>query len=275
VTLVRPLVTVVVPSLNQGEFLSDALESIFEQTIPCEVFVMDGGSQDESLDIIRRYEKRLAGWQSAVDGGQAAAINEGVARGTAPYVCWLNSDDWWLEGALQNLLVPLEANASLSFSYGRVWNVTDPGGAVSPVWVSEFDLHAMSQRCLISQPGTLIRRGAWEAIGGLDASLRMAMDYDLWWRLVAKCGYPAHVRKYVAVNRDHASTKTNTARRLHYDEATSVVARHYGYAPLKWTLARPYAIWYRSLRNAVASKLQKMDKKATVRRRDVRFPDDY
>jgi len=90
-----PLVTIAVPSCNQGRFLDDALTSIFEQQLPVEVFVMDGGSTDNSIEIIRKWEGQLAGWRSHKDGGQAAAINEGIALGRAPYVCWLNSDDWF------------------------------------------------------------------------------------------------------------------------------------------------------------------------------------
>jgi len=91
----KSLVTIAVPSFNQGQFLNDTLASIFQQDIPVEVFVMDGGSTDNSLEVIRKWEHRLAGWRSHADGGQAAAINQGIALGHAPYVCWLNSDDWF------------------------------------------------------------------------------------------------------------------------------------------------------------------------------------
>src|SRR5262245_3095196 len=101
-------VTIAVPSLNQGAFLREALQSLFAQNLPVEGFVVDGGSTDNSLDVIRKYEPRLAGWRSHADAGQSAAINEAVARGRAPYVCWLNSDDWLLPGALPALIAALE-----------------------------------------------------------------------------------------------------------------------------------------------------------------------
>ena len=84
-----PIVTIAVPSYNQGRFLQDALSSIFDQGLPVEVFVADAGSTDCSLDVIKTFESRLAGWRSHPDRGQAAAINEGIARGRAPYVLLL------------------------------------------------------------------------------------------------------------------------------------------------------------------------------------------
>lgn len=239
-------VTVAVPSFNQGAFLRDALNSLFAQDIPVEVFVADGGSTDNSLDIIREWEPRLAGWRSHADAGQSAAINEAVARGRAPYVCWLNSDDWLLPRALPTMISALERDPAAPFAYGRSWNVSSRGQA--PVWVEPFRAGRLSIRCFVSQPASLIRRSAWDAVGGLDPSLHMAMDYDLWWRLVGKFGAPQFVEEFVAANRDHPGSKTSSFRRLHYAEATDVVRRHHGSVPLKWRLMWPYAVWLKAAR---------------------------
>lgn len=93
----------------------------------------------------------------------------------------------------------------------------------------------------------MIRRSAWEAVGGVDAKLHMAMDYDLWWRLFKSAGPLHFVDDFVAVNREHEDTKTKTQRRRHYREAMAVVHRHYGSVPLKWWLAQPYAVWLKIL----------------------------
>lgn len=245
--MASPRVTIAVPSFNQGRFLSDALRSIFQQGVPVEVFVLDAGSTDGSVDVIRQWAPRLAGWRSHADDGQAAAINEGIAAGSAPYVCWLNSDDWFLPGGLERLAEALDACAAVPAVYGRSWNVFQHTGKRAPVWVEPFDEHRLALRCIVSQPATLIRRSAWEAVGGVDRGLRMAMDYDLWWRLYKRWGALSYLNDFVAVNRVHSATKTTTARRQHYREAIEIVRKHHGRVPWKWWLAQPYAVWYKSI----------------------------
>ncbi|BBO67050.1 glycosyl transferase [Desulfosarcina alkanivorans] len=241
------LVTIAVPSFNQGEFLDDALASIFKQNVPVEVFVIDGGSSDDSIKVIRKWEHRLHGWRSHIDNGQAAAINEGIARGHARYVCWLNSDDWLLPNGLSKLVKELERHAEAPAVYGRSWNVRKKSEKRYPVWVEPFNEHRLALRCIVSQPATLIRRSAWEDVGGLDEDLFMAMDYDLWWRLYKRLGKLQFFDDYVAVNRDHIFTKTKNHRRQHYQEAIQVVRKHYGRVPIKWWLAQPYAVWFKAM----------------------------
>lgn len=249
-SMTQALVTVAVPSFRQGRFLDQALSSIFAQDVPAEVFVMDGGSNDETLAVLERWKDRLAGWRSHADGGQSEAINEGIAKGRAPYVCWLNSDDWLLPLGLSRLVAALEQAPGAALAYGRTWDCMEATGRRRHSLVLPFSEWAMARVNVISQPGTLMRRSAWEAVGGVDASLHMAMDYDLWWRLYRLAGPPVRVPEVVAVNRVHGQTKTNTQRRRHYQEAMAVVRKYHGKVPLKWWLAQPYAVWWRSWRGA-------------------------
>jgi GT2 family glycosyltransferase len=247
----KPLVTIAVPSFNQGHFLEYALQSIFQQNVPVEVFVVDAGSVDFSLYVINKWKDKLAGWRSYTDDGQAAAINEGIALGTAPYVCWINSDDWFLSGGLSRLIRGIEQYPDVPAVYGRAWNILHKNGKQYPTWVEPFDEHRLAKRCIISQPATLIRRSAWEAIGGLDATLHMALDYDLWWRLFRKFGALQFIDNFIAMNRIHNNTKTNTEPRLHYQEAMNIVNKYYGSVPIKWRLAQPYNILLKAIHSLI------------------------
>lgn len=237
-----PEITVVVPSFNQGQFLDAALDSIFSQNVAVEVFVLDGGSQDCSVKVIRKWEHRLTWWRSRPDNGQVAAINEGVQRGKAPYVCWLNSDDFFLPQGLSILLDCIRSSGEAAAVYGRAWNTTEDGKKKGGYPTGDFNVWHFANRCLISQPATLIRRDAWEAVGGLDERLTMAFDYDLWWRLYKVYGPLVHVDEFVAANRRHDATKTTIKRREHYTEAMQIVRKYYGRVPLKWYVSWPVRV---------------------------------
>jgi glycosyltransferase involved in cell wall biosynthesis len=244
-----PLITIAVPSYNQGAFLDDALRSIFDQGLPIEVFIADGGSKDETLSVIKRWEHRLIGWRSGRDRGQAAAINEGISKGTAPFVAWLNSDDVYLPGGLKSLMAALQKHPAAPAAYGQVWNTDRHLGKLKRIRTEPFRRARLAARCIVSQPGTLMRREAWEAVGGANENLSMSMDYDLWWKLSEKFGDFIYIPTDVAINRDHEDTKTNTRRRQHYTESMSLVKKYYGRIPMRWFVAWPISVGLRSLLN--------------------------
>jgi glycosyltransferase involved in cell wall biosynthesis len=232
-------ITIAVPSFNQGRFLNDTLASIFEQDLPVEVYVMDGGSSDNSLDIIRQWDPKLAGWRSHTDDGQAAAINEGMDRGSAPYVCWLSSDDFLYPDGLNKLLQTLQKSPESPFAYGYCWAVSESGRKISPYLTLPFSPRIFANFCIIAQPATLITRSAWKHVGGLDGNMQLAFDYDLWWRLFKAYGKPEFCRHFVAATRMHKDTKTATQTELHYRESIDVVKRNWGAVPIKWRAALP------------------------------------
>ncbi len=248
-----PLVTVAVPTLNQRRFLQATLDSIFAQNLPVEVYVADGGSTDGTLEVLKCFGDRLAGWRSHPDHGQAAAINECISRGTAPYVTWLNSDDVYLPGGLVALVSALESSASTPGAYGRALNIDAEGEVKSRVWTQRFSVSWLAQRCIIAQPASLVRREVWNALGGLDSNLDMAFDYDLWWRIFLRFGPLEYVNQALASNRDHADTKSRRYRKQHYREAIAIVRRQHGYVPLKWWLAWPYSVWFRQFMHHLKS----------------------
>lgn len=247
-----PLVTVAVPNLNHGRYLEEALKSIFNQTVPVEVVVMDGGSTDRSLSVIDRWKERLLGWRHGSDGGQAQAVNKGLGMGSAPYVCWLNSDDVFLPGGLRCLLAGLSERRDAAVAYGRCWTLSEDGTRFFPYVTMPFRIWILKNYCFIGQPATLIRRSAWEAVGGLNSTLRMALDYDLWWRLYRRFGPFFYIRRFVAGSRMHRDTKTSRNRREHYDESMQILMHHTGGVPMKWRLAYPLMV---NLRSAIRKRI--------------------
>ena len=243
--------TIVIPSFNQAEFLKAAIKSAFDQHVHAEIIVIDGGSNDNSLDIIKNYESNLFWYRSGKDNGQAAAINEGIKKGTAPYVCWINSDDYFLPNGLLTLINKLKEFPSAPAVYGKCLIVDRTGHKIKKYWTSSFSQQHLSNRCFIAQPATLIRRTAWEEVGGLDENLNMVMDYDLWWRLYKRFGPLLYTEKVVAASRHHGETKTNNFRRAHYREAMMIIRKHYGRIPVKWYLLWPIRVELWNLFNTI------------------------
>ena len=237
-----PRVTVAIPSYNQGRFLEATLRSIFAQHVPVEVMLADGGSMDNTLRIIERWQDRLGWFRTSRDAGQASAINEAISHGRAPLVCWLNSDDLFLPGGLSALVEATESDISTAVTYGECLRVDEWGRMIGRYRVAPLTTRALSRRCVIAQPASIIRREAWERVGGLDEKLHLSPDYDLWWRLHRTGARFKYISAEVAAVRLHPATKTIRQASQMYAEAKSVVRRHHGSLPFIWWLRQPFSI---------------------------------
>jgi GT2 family glycosyltransferase len=255
----EPVITLVVPSLNQGRFLDAALASIFSQEVPVEVMLADGGSTDATVDVIEKWRDHLSWWRSETDAGQAAAINEAMQLGKAPFVGWLNSDDLLLPGGLAAMVEALRSHPSAPAVYGRCRIINDKGEVTGEYRTTEFSEQQFARRCFISQPASLVRRQVWEAVDGLDTSLGMALDYDLWWRIYRQAGELLYLPEFIACTRHHDATKTASKRTQHYREAMRVVANHYGSIPLRWYLAWPCSVWGRAVARHARKYIKKLN----------------
>lgn len=226
-----------IPSLNQGKYLQSNLEELFSEEIPdLGVSVLDGGSEDASAKIIRSYEKKLIFWRSQRDGGQSSAINEGMSfAGDARYVGWVNADDVLFPEGLRRMAEFLDDRPDCVAVFGDAEIIDEDGNVKSLYPTRPFSLRSLAAFCTICQPASLIRKSAWDQVGGVDEKLKCCMDYDLWWRL-AKIGRIGFVEEVVAQSRDHPNTKTRGMKREIVDEAIILLKRHIGFVTLPWVV---------------------------------------
>lgn len=180
-----PKISVITPSFNQGCYLRETLQSIVDQRYPeLELIVIDGGSTDDSVAVIETFDDHISYWVSEKDNGQSHAINKGFAKATGEILCWLNSDDVFLPGALNAVVYFFEKNPDWNWisapspKFGESQHVLD-GFYELPKHRLEWLIH-----CPISQPSTFWRRSLYDKYGGLDTDFHFALDYEYWARFV-------------------------------------------------------------------------------------------
>jgi len=182
----RPQISVVTPSLNQGEFLEATLQSVITQGYPeLEYVVVDGGSRDDSVAIIKRHEEHLAYWVSEADEGHAHALNKGFARTTGEIMCWINSSDLYYPWTFQTVAEVFSRFPQVEWIVGK-GSMFDAAGRLRVIvyepGVNVFDVLAGDYRG-IQQESVFWRRSLWERAGGrLDQTLTCAADLELWLR---------------------------------------------------------------------------------------------
>jgi GT2 family glycosyltransferase len=234
-------VAIAVPSLNQGQFLGAALDSIGQSRVPLRCAVLDAGSTDQSREVIRAHARDLVYWRSEPDAGHAAAVNEGVSvlcsgDPGVDMVTWLNADDFYLDDGLERLSRALTDHPDWVAVAGRAYLASETGTLVEEIATSPFSREQFAHACTICQPATLVRRWAWERAHGVDPEFDMCLDYDLWWRL-ARLGPIGYIDEFVAASRDHGSTKTRRLRQQYFREATMIVRRETGTVPWHWYIS--------------------------------------
>ncbi len=225
-----PLLTVITPSYNQGQFLAETMDSVLSQGITdLEYIVVDGGSTDDSVEVIKRYEEHLTWWVSEKDRGQSHAINKGLALATGTWVAYLNSDDVYLPGALQSLLDALARHPEAKWVAGGVIGF---GTSDAPVheWhlpqVPATMLDLLTSRFQMAQPGHIWSRDLLSAVGGFDESLRYLFDINLYASFMARGERCLPLQRPVAGYRFHAASKTVAEGQLFEAEWDIIRARY-------------------------------------------------
>ena len=204
-----PLVSIVTPSYNQDRYLAKTIESVLNQSYPnIEYIVIDGGSQDQSVDIIKRYQDQITYWISEPDRGQTDAINKGFSRAKGDIYAWLNSDDTYEEEAVAEAVSFLQSHPDIGMVYGDANFINSDGKVIGKFTAKQTSYNRLRRGGVyIPQQAAFWRGKLWHQVGPLDQNLYFAMDYDLWIGL-AKITELRYFPKLWANFRLHEDAKT-------------------------------------------------------------------
>lgn len=230
----KPSISVVVPSFNQGPFIRETLESLFAQAYPeLEVIVVDGGSTDGTLGVLQDYGDRIR-WVSESDDGQADAIRKGFSMARGEWLTWLNSDDLQTDNALHRVADCIAQHPKSEVVAGRGHYVAEDGTYLRPYPTIRIQGQSVNvqdelfEKGYVAQPSVFYRKDAYERVGGVDATLRYVMDYDLWVRFArAGCSF-AFIDADISANRWHDGAKTASQPLALLAEFIATQRRHYG-----------------------------------------------
>jgi glycosyltransferase involved in cell wall biosynthesis len=253
-----PKLSVVTPSYNQGRFIERTIKSVLSQQFPgaFEYFVADGGSNDETPAILRRYESHLS-WVSEKDGGQADAVNKGLSRTTGEIIGWLNSDDIYYPGAALAVCEAFDADPSLDVVYGDANHIDEEDQIIGPYPTEDLDFIRLKNTCFLCQPAVFFRRSVVDRFGPLNARLRYCMDYEYWIRLASVGAKFYRLRHVLAGSRLHSETKTLGSRVEVHAEINDMLRQSTRRVPDQWLFNYAHAV---------------LDKKGVPRSARIRFP---
>jgi glycosyltransferase involved in cell wall biosynthesis len=208
---IYPVISIVTPSFQQGNFIGHTILSVLEQNYPnLEYYIQDGGSRDSTLSVITSYENQLSGWISETDAGQSQAINKGFNNTTGEIMAWLNSDDLLLPGALFIIADYFNRNPEIDVVYGNRLLIDENNMEIGRWILPGHDSNVLSWADYVPQETLFWRRRIWEKVGNkVDESLRFAMDWDLLVRFRDAGARFGHIPQFLGAFRIHDQQKTS------------------------------------------------------------------
>lgn len=232
-----PRITIITPSFNQGHYIEQTIVSVLSQNYPdLEYIVMDGGSTDSTVEILKKYDGKLL-WFSEQDRGQSHAINKGLQMATGQVIAFLNSDDIYEPSALLKVGKFFMTHARANWLTGKCHTIDQKGNEIRKAitcyknfWLMLKNYHVMLVLNYISQPATFWRREVTEIVGGFDESLRYAMDYDYWLRVGGRFKLWL-LHDYLASFRVHPNSKAGSSAHAQF-EAEFQIAKRYITSPI-------------------------------------------
>jgi glycosyltransferase involved in cell wall biosynthesis len=227
-----PRVSIVTPSFNQGQFLERTIISVLNQNYPNhEYIIIDGGSTDGSVEILKKYERYLAYWISKKDDGQSDAIHKGFQRCTGEILAWLNSDDIYLPGTLNRVVGIFKNEKKVEVVYGNRYLIDEGDRLISERRLTHCTPSITKVGSLyggfaVYQPATFWRRECYEKVGGIDRSLSFCMDNDLFIKFALRNVRFQFIREYLTAFRVHESSKTSTMQKVAMEEFNALIKKY-------------------------------------------------
>jgi glycosyltransferase involved in cell wall biosynthesis len=237
-----PSITVITPSFNQGSFIQRTIESVLSQRIvDLEYIVMDGGSTDQTIEILKSYSDRIT-WKSERDTGTGDAVNKGLTAANARIIGWLNSDDIYYDGTLRTALKYFEENPDADVLYGDANHIDDLDQIIEKYPTEPWCWERLQQQCIISQPAAFFRRTVVERYGLLDTRRPHCIDYEYWLRLGKSGARFFYLPETLAATRLHTNAKTVALRRACHEDINNILREHLGKVPTRWLINYAHAV---------------------------------
>jgi Glycosyl transferase family 2 len=225
-----PRITIVTPSYSQGQFIEETIRSVLSQNYPnLEYIIIDGGSTDQTVEIIKRYERQITYWVSEPDFGQTHAINKGLAKATGDILAYLNSDDYYLPGTLHAVAQHFQMNPQTDLLHGRCCYINEQGEPIGEQFgdIQTFDeiidlWGVWWQKRQFVQPEVFWTKRIGDRIGNFNEALYYVMDYEYWSRILQAGGTVSRCDRPLTCFRFTATQKSTQALQV-ADELLSVV----------------------------------------------------